>query len=158
MAGMHDAQLESYYKKYHKAVFHTAFMILKHPAAAEDAMQEVFVKFISGFEKEIDNVGAWLITVTKNYCYNYIRDNKRTIQVDNVEAKSSSPAKIAEQNIFFEEVLSNLEGDEREIFTLHVASGLKHREIASILSMPQSTVRWKYSNAVRKLRNVLKKY
>lgn len=153
-----SAELEGFYHKYYKAVFHTALMILKDTAAAEDAMQEVFIKFMSAFDKGIENAGAWLITTTKNYCYNYIRDNKRTVQVDNIEVKSSPPDKTAEQKIFFEEVLSNLEDDEREIFTLHVASGLKHKEIAEILSMPQSTVRWKYSGAVKKLRAVLKKY
>lgn len=60
--------------------------------------------------------------------------------------------------MFYNEVLTKLEIDEREIFTLHVAAELKHREIANILSLPQSTVRWKYSNAVKKLKTVLKDY
>lgn len=121
-------------------------------------MQEVFIKFLSAYEKGIDHVGAWLITATKNYCFNYIRDNKRTIQTENIERKSTPPENIAEQKIFFEQVLSKLEEDEREIFTLRVACGLKHKEIAAVLSLPQSTVRWKYSNAVKKLRTILKEY
>lgn len=114
MTTQRDSELERYYQKYRKAVFHTALMILKDISSAEDAMQEVFIKFLSAYEKGIDHVGAWLITATKNYCFNYIRDNKRTIQTENIERKSTPPENIAEQKIFFEQVLSKLEEDEEK--------------------------------------------
>lgn len=151
-----SVEVEKYYQKYCKAVFHTALSILKDVTTSEDVMQEVFLKFISNYQKGIDNAGAWLITSTKNCCYNYLRDKKETINIDNISAATSSPEKTVEQKIFFDEILSNLENDAKEIFMLHILCNLKHKDIAVILSLPQSTVRWKYSNAVKTLKSVIK--
>lgn len=151
-----NIEVEMYYEKYHKAIFHTAHYILKDVVASEDAMQETFLKFISNYEKGIDHVGAWLITCTRNYCFNYLRDKKETTNLDRISVSTSSPEKAVEQKIFFDEILSNLESDVKEIFMLHILCNLKHKDIAIILSLPQSTVRWKYSNAVKTLKSIIK--
>lgn len=155
-----NLKLQQYYDKFQKAVFHTALGILKNASAAEDAMQEVFLKLIiiKRNENAISNIGAWLVTCTKNYCYNYLRNNKKVVGDEYFPSETSNPEAIIQQTIFFSDVLSKLETDERELFMLHVVGGLKHREIADILSLPQSTIRWKYANAVKKLKTILKDY
>lgn len=158
MINEHNTEIETNYKKYYKLVFHTALLILKDISASEDAMQEVFLKYFLNYEKGIENVGAWLVTSTKNHCYNYLRQNKKTVDIEHIPTSTDSPEKLVERKMFFDEVLNNLDSDEKEIFTLHVVCELKHREIADIMSLPQSTVRWKYSNAIKKLRIVLKNY
>ena len=41
--------------------------------------------------------------------------------------------------------------DERQIVTLYITAGLKHREIARLLDMPLSTVINKYNRSLKKL-------
>ena len=42
--------------------------------------------------------------------------------------------------------------EERQIFVLHAATGLRHREIAEILDLPTGTVLSKYNSALKKMR------
>lgn len=48
-----------------------------------------------------------------------------------------------------------LEQDEREIVILHALTGLRHREIAEALDMPEGTVLSKYNRALKKMRKAL---
>ena len=52
-------------------------------------------------------------------------------------------------------VLEKLSDDERQIVMLHAISGLKHREIAEMLDIPQATVISKYNSALGKLRALM---
>ena len=53
------------------------------------------------------------------------------------------------------QTMNVLDFEERQIFILHAATGLKHREIAEILDLPTGTVLSKYSRAVKKMRKHL---
>ena len=50
-------------------------------------------------------------------------------------------------------LLKHLNETEREIVMLH-AHGFTHDEIAKITGRPGATVRWKYSNAIKKLSEI----
>ena len=50
-------------------------------------------------------------------------------------------------------LLKHLKESEREIVMLH-AHGYSHEEIAKITGRPGATVRWKYSNAIKKLSEI----
>ena len=45
---------------------------------------------------------------------------------------------------------------EQQIVVLHAVSGFRHREIASLLSLPLSTVLSKYHRAIKKLQHYLR--
>ena len=52
-----------------------------------------------------------------------------------------------------EKVLHTLQGGAWKIVMLHALSGLKHREIADLLGIPQATAISRYNRALAKLRN-----
>ena len=55
-------------------------------------------------------------------------------------------------------VMNKVLGDEeRQIVTLHVIAGFKHREIAEMLDKPLGTVLWAYNNALAKMKKQLEK-
>lgn len=47
--------------------------------------------------------------------------------------------------------------EERQIVTLHVISGFKHREIAEMMGKPLGTVMWAYNNALAKLKRAIQR-
>ena len=49
-----------------------------------------------------------------------------------------------------------LNDTERQIVILHSVSGFKHEEISSLLDIPFSTVRSKYSRALKKLKKEIR--
>ena len=61
-------------------IYNFALRFLKNPEAAEDAMQEVFVKMIrhaNQFQGDA-KLSTWLFSITANWCRDYLRkaDNK----------------------------------------------------------------------------------
>ena len=52
--------------------------------------------------------------------------------------------------------MKSLNEEEREVISLHVVSGFKHREIAALLQKPLSTILSKYNRAIKKLQMIVK--
>ena len=57
-----------------------------------------------------------------------------------------------ENHMVLEKVLHTLTDSERQIVMLHALSGLKHREVADLLGIPQATAISRYNRALAKLR------
>lgn len=51
--------------------------------------------------------------------------------------------------------VEKLPSPDKEIVILYCVHGLRHREIAKVLSMPEGTVRWKYRSALKELKRSL---
>ena len=56
--------------------------------------------------------------------------------------------------MFLQKLLEKLNEEEREVISLHVVTGLKHREIAKLLNKPLSTILSKYNRAIKKLQEI----
>ena len=65
------------------------------------------------------------------------------------------PAADAEDRLVLEEAFRVLGDTERQVILLHAVTGLKHREIASLLDLPLGTVLTGYHRGIRKLRREL---
>lgn len=72
-----------------------------------------------------------------------------------LEDLSTSFSASTEDSIVLNAAMNKLSDEERQIVILHAITGLKHVEIAKLLSLPLSTVLSKYSRAKRKLKNIL---
>ena len=57
-----------------------------------------------------------------------------------------------ENHMVLDKVLRLLTDSERQIVMLHALSGLKHREVADLLDIPQATAISRYNRALAKLR------
>ena len=82
-----EKEFESVFEKYGKMLYKIAFLYLGNASDAEDALQEVFIKYLKA-DKAFKNDGhlkAWLIRVTQNKCKDYLkspfRNSERTFSV-----------------------------------------------------------------------------
>ena len=67
---------DAVYEKYKNLIFQTAFLYIKEWYAAEDIMQETFLRYYIYMEHtRVENTKSWLLTTAKNIALNYIRDN-----------------------------------------------------------------------------------
>lgn len=57
--------------------------------------------------------------------------------------------------LVLEALLRYLDETERQVVMLFAVGGYSHKEIAAVLEKPYATVRWKYSNAMKKLKRHL---
>ena len=97
---------------------------------------------------------AWLLTITRNLAISRLREHGRTeplVQEDWQDRLADNPAVTHEDRLMLQAMLSALGDQERQIVTLHALTGLRHREIASLLGLPLPTVLSKYSRALKKL-------
>ena len=98
---------------------------------------------------------AWVFTIEMNLIRRQFNQNQRFISFDDtieVEEMSVDMTENVINHEFLRQLFSILDEDEREIITLHIVSGLKHREIANLLEKPLSTVLSKYNRAMKKLK------
>ena len=84
---------------------------------------------------------------------------QRYVQLDETFDTRAEDGDFTENIIgsdFLRQTLKILNEDEMEVISLHIVSGLKHREIAKLLGKPLSTVLSKYNRAVKKLQIEIK--
>ena len=79
-----DEEITRVYNKFVDTVYRVCFMMLKNADETEDAVQNVFIKYINcgtAFESD-ENVKAWLIVVAKNECKNMLKHWFRSKRTD----------------------------------------------------------------------------
>ena len=139
-------------------VFAYALSKTGNKSDAEDVMQETFVNIYKHSTQYVPKGKpmAWIITIELNLIRRLFQIARRTISIeDRVFPESGFEQKII-NDAFLAEMLKKLSEEEREIVSLHIVSGLKHREIASIINKPLSTVLSKYNRAIKKLKEIIK--
>ncbi len=128
---------------------------------AEDITHDTFV-LIYKHAKQYRAEGkplAWIFTIELNLIRKLCNANKPSASLDEAIGEKSNESDFTNQVVnsqFLREVLSKLDKEEREIISLHIVSGLKHREIAKLLDKPLSTVLSKYNRAIKKLQAEVK--
>jgi RNA polymerase sigma-70 factor (ECF subfamily) len=140
--------IRNIYSKHKTDLYRYVLSIVKNVHTAEDIVQDVFLLLIekSGELKNPKAVRAWLFTSARNRAFDVLK-KPQSENIDDVEIKENF-------NYNFEifELLECLDETDREIVTLHISSGFKHKETAKILKLEESNVRQRYKRAIEKIR------
>lgn len=153
---MHAEPLEQIIRRYADMVYRLALAHLREPADAQDAFQDVFLRYAEkapAFRDE-EHRRAWLLRVTVNRCRSHYRTAwfRRTAPM---EAAANAAAPMPETNPLAD-VLSRLPAGYRTVVHLHYYEELSTREIAAITGQRPSTVRSQLTRARSMLRELLK--
>ena len=135
------AALEVLYRQTSASVYGFALSILRDPTAAEDVMQDTFVSVMQSASsyQPSGKPMAWLLTIARNLALFHVEDPHNAYRE-------------TENHMVLDKVLRLLTDSERQIVMLHALSGLKHREVADLLDIPQATAISRYNRALAKLR------
>lgn len=151
------------YLETEKAVYSFALSILKNQQDAEEVLQETYLKIWLGAGEYVPQGKplAWIFTIARNLCYMKFREKKQMADFGQELLEQEEPSEFClplEQmadSMVLKAALEILKEEERQIVLLHVAAGLKHREIALGLGLPLSTVLSKYNRSMKKLKEYL---
>ena len=151
---------EKLYRLTEKVVYAYILSILKNHHAAQDVMQDTYLKIRSAAHLYTPQGKplAWIFSIARNLSLMRIRTENRYINTEFSYLENDlnfSYLTDNEDKLVLQTALKILNEEERKIILLHAVSGLKHREIASNLSMPLSTVLSKYHRGLKKLRQQL---
>ncbi len=152
---------EDIYNDTKRGLFAFILSICRNYHTAEDMMQTAYIRLrttISSYRAG-ENAYSWLYTIAKNATLNEMARQKREKSTDAFEEESTfGTYSIDEECSLITTVMNKVLGEEeRQIVTLHVISGFKHREIAEMLEKPLGTELWTYNNALAKLKRELEK-
>ena len=143
---MHRTEIQNWYEQYKTGLFRYALTLVKELKTAEDVLQEVFLRLLSGrYSPEPGKEQAYLYRMARNLCFDHLRRQKRLAQ---------EPAQIStEQSQYaYIELISSLDSREQEVVTLKIVGGLTHREIAKVLGLTEHAAKKRYERAIQKLR------
>lgn len=165
LKGKQSAQLEVY-NRYYKAMYNTAFRIVKDSAIAEDVMQESFLSAFTKLESFKGEVtfGSWLKRIViNNSIYQYRKQQKKNeVALDDVIYKVEDNDGIASDYVFTEqkaqkvmETMKRLKDSYRISLTLHLIEGYDYEEISTIMNISYANCRTTISRAKESLRKKL---
>ncbi len=142
-----------------KGVFSFAYSIVGNTYDAEDIMQDTYIK-IRRFAQTYTiggNLSAWILQITKNTAYDFLKKNNRIIHIDNVDIFQDTEESTPNKELFVYQLINkHLSLEDRQIVILHILHGYKNREIAELLHIPIGTVLWRYNKAMKTLKEKIK--
>ncbi|HEX6635663.1 MAG TPA: RNA polymerase sigma factor [Usitatibacter sp.] len=170
-----EAALRLLMKRHNQTLFRTARAILRDDAEAEDAVQDAYLKAIRGIDqfRSDSKLSTWLVRITVNEALGRLRKTKRAAQViplagdlaegkeahDNVmDERTATPEEEtlrAESRRIMESKIDALPDAFRAVFVLRAIEELSVEEAASVLDIPEATVRTRFFRARSLLRESL---
>ncbi|MBO5424874.1 MAG: sigma-70 family RNA polymerase sigma factor [Lachnospiraceae bacterium] len=147
-------ELKDIFERQHKRVYRIAMLMLNNVSDAEDAVQNVFLKYIekgSSFE-DIEHEKAWFITVTRNYCKDQLKNFwKRNVDMGDI------PEQIQEEeqdNELLEHIMK-LPDKYKEVIYLFYYEDYSIKDMSKILDRKESTIQTQLKTARDKLKKVI---
>jgi RNA polymerase sigma-70 factor (ECF subfamily) len=156
--------LEGLYYRYKTALFNMAYRYTYDRAAAEDLLQEIFIKIFTHLDRvrKTETFTGWVYRIALNTCYSYLRGKKAELQKNvplaDVEGILHAPAELESSNDVrkpLDEAIAGLPKKLKEIFLLHDVQGFKHEEIARMLGLSVGTSKSQLFKARLRLRDYL---
>ena len=162
--------LEALYVRYQTPVYSLAMFMLKQPALAEEATQDIFLNIwlkASSFNSQRGQPKAWIMSVAHHKIGDVIRSRRRTIvntdpadyeTLDLLPAAGASTETQVEQTLERERImraLATIPESQREVIMLAYFEGYSQSEMAGKLDQPLGTVKTRVRLAMQKLRLAL---
>jgi RNA polymerase sigma-70 factor (ECF subfamily) len=169
VARVRDGDLEALgelYERYKTTVYRTALAITRDGRAAEDILQEAFLRVYT-YADRIDEtlpLGPWLYRVTVNLAYSWTSRVKRWWYVlqDTLDRWASPaqwhPEALTEEQEWrqaLQQAIDALPPRHRVVITLYYLQGLDLKEIAQVVGVPEGTVKSRLHYARESLRKAV---
>lgn len=145
---------------YSKPVYNIALNFIADKDIAADITQDIFLKLYHNIGKfrEEKNFSAWLFTLSRNYCIDYWRKNKRYLQCDVLDEKMSADTPTPEQDAIREaeiarlrKSIKRLDPELRIFLIMRDILNLTYQQIARKFAVPEGTVKSRINRARIKL-------
>lgn len=157
-----SSALDPLYEETARSLYSLCYTYTRNHRDSEDALSDTYLMAVRNIEKYRGKNGFnWLYTIAKNICLNMIRKHARVVSVDYNNEETVNTLGLKEENAvrihdesgiiaLSEKILNE---NEFRIVILHAVNDLKFKDIAKIIGGLESTVRWQYNNAIKKVKN-----
>lgn len=159
------AAMESIYTMFKGPVFGLVYRYAQNRAAAEDLLQDVFLKVFGnmGRVRDAATFPNWVFRIALNTAYSFLRQKRvqadRNVPLEDLEGRledrTSAPVERDIQGPL-DEAVRALAPRLRSVFILHDVQGFKHEEIARTLGCAVGTSKSQLFKARVKVRKFLR--
>jgi RNA polymerase sigma-70 factor (ECF subfamily) len=159
------AAMESLYEMFKGPVFGLVYRYAQNRAAAEDLLQDVFLKVFShmGRVREASTFPGWIFRIALNTAFSHLRQKRvqtaKLVPLGDMEDRiEQTGAEPVEQDLRgpLEDAIQALAPRLRMVFVLHDVQGYKHEEIARKLGCAVGTSKSQLFKARLKVRDHLR--
>jgi len=154
------------YEQFKGRMFSLAYRYTYNAAAAEDLLQDIFIRVFTHIETLDKNeaFAGWMYRIAVNTCLSYLRSNKKVLRqavpLSSIEYTVGEDTQSVSEKMLekpLEEAIQSLPTKLKSVFLLHDVQGFKHREIAQILGCTVGTSKSQLFKARMKIRQKLEK-
>jgi RNA polymerase sigma-70 factor (ECF subfamily) len=140
---MTQSEVEGLYRQYGAIVLRRARAILGDEQAAQDAMQEVFIRVLRGGPefRQQSSPATWLYRITTNLCLNQLRDGGRRARRLRAQAGADEavPNRVEDQ-LMIRRLLEQIPDELREIAIYYHVDRMNQDEIAAVMGVSRRTI------------------
>lgn len=162
--------------RYRRPLFNFVLRTVRNPVVAEDLTQDVFIRIIrraSDF-KGSSKFTTWMYTIARNICIDHGRrmSHRRHRSLDATAPGAEGGAPLVERvasgqpgvdraaaskglRTEIAAAVDALPDDQREVFLLRQVQGMRFREIAEVIGVPENTVKSRMRYALERLTEAL---
>ncbi len=168
--------------RHERGVYNFILRSTHNAALSEDLTQEVFLRVVRSAPKykKSARFTTWLYTIARNICIDRSRRASRRKEVslnraigtdddeggktflDNLNDERAEAGNVSLVREQFRDrlkvALEALPEEQREVFLLREVSGLKFREIADIVGVPENTIKSRMRYALETLRGYMEEF
>ncbi len=165
MRAVRDGDLEKLgmlFERHHAALFDFLSRMTGNRTAAEDLVQDVFVRMLK-YRRTFRDDGrfeTWMFHIARNARSEYFRRRAGVeLNDDETDAPTEAPGPAHlverdEQTALLRRALLQLRDDRRELIVLARYRGMKHEAIAELLDVDVGTVKVRIHRALKELREI----
>lgn len=174
------AAWEELVQRYHRRIYNICYRFAGSGDDAQDLTQEVFIKMyrtLGSFDVERGAFMTWVTTVTRNLLVDHFRKTKQDRMTDSLDAAPSehedaiplgdriedkgptphAEAQKLEVGETVHKALQKLSPDLREAVILRDLQDMDYREIATVLKVPEGTVKSRINRGRAELARLLQR-
>ena len=156
-------ELDEIYRLYAGDVYRYLFSLCRNEHLAQDLLQDVMLKAVTGFDKfrGDSSVKTWLFTIAKNLYRNHVKraDNRNLpIEEEVLRSEDNLEERIMDQSqaLHIHRLVHSLDDPYREVFTLRVFAELKFDDIGAVFGKTGNWARVSYYRAKEKILSMMK--
>lgn len=167
LLGNDDRNFSRLYDNYSAALFSLILKWIKDKEAAENLLQDVFVKAWRSrelYDATKGKIFTWLYNITRNICIDHLRSKaykktKLSVLSDNISGLilAGNNDSMIPDTIGLRKLVNTLRSEEKEVLELMYFKGFTQKEIARLMNTPLGTVKTRMSRAIKNLRYYFKK-
>lgn len=162
----HEGALKTLYRKYAGALLHQVQKIIVDQEAAEEILQDVFVKIwkkAGQYDENRSRLFTWMSQIARNTAIDTARlvsfqRNKETDSLDtlvNIDAQLPAKAFNKIPDVGLQQVISKIDPEHRELIEYLYFRQYTQKETAEALGIPLGTVKTRLRKAISVLREIL---